>query len=61
MENIQKIVNFDEYCKRCKYRKVDETKDPCNECLTYGANLYSSRPVNFEEGGTKHGRRKEGE
>ena len=49
MENDYKIVRFDEYCKKCRYEKLKDDEDPCNECLTNTVNLYSHRPVNFEE------------
>lgn len=28
-----KEVQFDIYCKRCKYRDYKEAQDPCNDCL----------------------------
>ena len=49
MENEYKEVRFDQFCKTCKYEKLDEVKDPCNECLEDFMNLYSSKPVNWEE------------
>lgn len=42
-------VYFDKYCKKCKSSNVDETKDPCHECLSTPANLYSHKPINFIE------------
>lgn len=44
-----KEVFFDMYCCECKYEKVDEVEDPCNECLCYPANENSHKPVKFEE------------
>lgn len=43
-------VYFHDYCPKCKYLKVDDTKgkEPCNECLDNPVNLYSHKPVNFE-------------
>lgn len=43
-----KEVDFKTYCPKCKYKKLEETKDPCNECLTEGArvntkNLFDSK------------------
>lgn len=55
MENQMKIVRFDTYCITCKHYNVPETEEPCNECLTCGANLYSERPVNYEEGNVTNG------
>ena len=47
-ENM-KIVNFDEYCKRCHYNKNKETEKPCYECLHTSARQYSHKPSKFEE------------
>lgn len=46
---MNKIVNFDIYCKTCKHKGVLETEDPCNECLTNPANEDSHKPVNYEK------------
>lgn len=43
----EKLVDFEKYCHTCKYRKVLETDDPCNECLTTPARFESHRPVNY--------------
>lgn len=50
-DNEYKEVYFDEYCPKCKYEKVDDTKgkEPCNECLENPVNLGSRKPVKFEE------------
>lgn len=45
-----KEVYFDEYCPTCKYVKVPEIKDPCHECLSEPLNLYSHKPVKWEQG-----------
>lgn len=42
-----KEVYYSEWCKNCKYRDLDETHDPCNECLTQGWNMDSHRPINY--------------
>lgn len=49
MEDCYKEVHFDQYCKKCKHVKVDEEKEPCFECLSEAVNLYSHKPVRFEE------------
>ena len=56
MEDVYKEVYFNKYCKDCKHINVDDDEDPCNECLTNSVNLYSHKPVNFEEkqGGQKY-------
>lgn len=48
-EDNTKEVYFDQYCQHCKHKNVEETEDPCNECLTEGGRLYSHKPENFEE------------
>lgn len=42
-------VNFEKYCKKCKYEKLKEKMDPCNECLDHGYNANSHKPVKWEE------------
>lgn len=49
MEYIDKIVKFEEYCKKCKYEDNEEYLDPCHECLNNPVNTHSSKPVNFKE------------
>lgn len=48
-----KEVYFHEYCKTCKYKDVKNTDDPdwhiCDECLSNPINLYSHKPVKYEE------------
>lgn len=44
-----KEVYFGEYCGKCKYENVPDGEDPCNECLANPANVYSHKPVMFEE------------
>lgn len=31
--NEEKEVYFDQYCKSCKHHGLEESKDPCNDCL----------------------------
>lgn len=49
MEYDYKEVYFAQYCKTCKYKDVDDTKDPCNDCLSEPCNLHSHKPVKYEE------------
>lgn len=49
MYEHEKFVDFHKYCELCKYEKVDESEDPCDECLTYPVNTESLKPVRFEE------------
>ena len=49
MTEDYKEVFFDQYCKTCQYEKLDEKMDPCNECMDYGYNAESNKPVMWEE------------
>ena len=49
MEESYKEVYFDQYCKNCKHEKMKEIDDPCDECLNNPVNLYSHKPVMYEE------------
>lgn len=44
-----KEVYFHEYCKSCKYEKVENTETPCDECLSEPTNLNSHKPVKYEK------------
>ena len=33
MDTIYKEVDFKKYCPLCKFEKLEEWKDPCNECM----------------------------
>lgn len=44
-----KIVEFNEYCKRCEHYKKSEAEDPCWDCLSDAVNVYSHKPTRFEE------------
>lgn len=48
MEDSYKEVFFDKYCKSCKHSNTKEDKEPCNECLNEPVNLYSHKPVKYE-------------
>ena len=49
MENNLKEVRFDIHCKKCKYSKLNESLDPCNECLETGMNEETEKPAYFKE------------
>jgi len=49
MEYPNKFVEFDEYCKICKFKRTKYDQEPCNECLSNPVNLHSRKPVNFEK------------
>lgn len=49
MDNISdyKEVFYNEWCKKCINYDLDESEEPCNECLTENVNLNSHKPVMF--------------
>ena len=49
MEHQYKEVYFHEYCPKCEHAKVKNHEEPCNECLENPLNLYTHKPVKFEE------------
>lgn len=49
MENNMKLVFFDEYCEKCKYRELEEEEYPCFECLSVAAREFTHVPEKFEE------------
>lgn len=49
MEYDEKFVEYDKYCSKCKNKDLDDSDDPCNECLTTPVNLNSHKPICFEE------------
>ncbi len=49
MEQLYREVSFDRYCETCKHHKKNETDSPCDECLDTPINLYSLKPVKWEE------------
>ena len=53
MDNQMKFVEFDIYCKRCKYSKVNETEEPCNECLNIPQRVNTHVPEYWESENTR--------
>lgn len=49
MDNQYKFVDFEKYCKTCKYKETKEVLDPCNECLSNPVNENSMKPVCYKE------------
>lgn len=58
-----KEVDFYRHCRCCIFFNAPENEDPCDTCLTYFANEYSHRPINFKkkEGDENDGRSKRGD
>ena len=48
MENVDIMVDFNKYCRTCKYKDFNECDDPCNDCLDYPTNVNSERPLRYE-------------
>lgn len=48
MDEDYREVDFETYCKACKYKNLSENKDPCDECLDIPINLNTTRPIKFE-------------
>lgn len=44
-----KIVDFNEYCHKCKYANCEEWDSPCDDCLEFPVNDDSHKPVRFTE------------
>lgn len=44
-----KIVEFDEWCKKCKYYDKGENEDPCFDCLCDPVKVASHKPTKYEE------------
>ena len=49
MSEGYKEVYFCQYCKSCKYKKLSEHENPCDDCLGESVNTYSHKPVYYEE------------
>ena len=46
---MNKEVYFERYCKTCEYANLDETKQPCSDCLDESLNWNTHRPVKYEK------------
>ena len=58
MEYIDKIVDFEKYCKDCEYKDTEDYKDPCHECLNNPSNEHSHKPINFKKKEKKSNKKK---
>lgn len=43
-----KLVDFTK-CESCKHRNVPTNEQPCDECLSEPARLYSTTPAKYEK------------
>lgn len=41
-------VRFDLYCETCKHKNLNETDEPCCECLEETFNENTAKPVKWE-------------
>ena len=57
MEFHEKEVLYSEYCNKCKYSKVPENDEPCEECLSNPTGFDSHKPLKFEEGAVNNVRK----
>ena len=46
---MKHIVYFENWCEKCQYAELEESEDPCNECLNESMNEDSRKPVNWQE------------
>ena len=49
MDYRYKIVRFDEYCNKCKYKDTSGTDNPCDECLEVRVREATRMPEKFQE------------
>lgn len=49
--NDEHIVDF-YLCNFCEHKKKKECEEPCCDCLDYGGNFYSRRPIHFKDNGS---------
>lgn len=55
--NDMREVYYGHFCKHCVYEDLDESQDPCDDCLNEPFNMNSHKPVCYKEDANK---RKEG-
>lgn len=49
MEYDYKEVYYDQYCSRCVHQELEEDDEPCRDCLDEPVNVYSHKPIYWEE------------
>ena len=49
MEKLYREVKYDKFCPTCKHEKKPETGAHCAECIDEPLNLYTEKPVKWEE------------
>lgn len=48
-DNRYQDVYYHQYCAKCKHYEKELLKEQCEHCMDNPLNLYSHKPVNFEE------------
>lgn len=48
-KTMEKIVEFELYCSKCKHYDSSDADDPCDYCLSIPARENSRRPIKYEE------------
>ena len=48
-KTMEKIVEFELYCSKCKHYDSSDADDPCDYCLSVPARENSRRPIKDEE------------
>lgn len=46
---MEKIVEFELYCSKCKHYDSSDADDPCDYCLSVPARENSRLPIKYEE------------
>lgn len=49
MESREHIVEFENWCAKCKYVDLSVQEEPCQECVSTPVNTDSRKPVKWEE------------
>ena len=57
MDEAYKEVHFDSYCHTCVHFDKAGCEEPCDECLSEPANLYSHKPTKYVEKEKKNDRK----
>lgn len=53
LDSEYREVRYDIYCEQCKYKEEIDYESVCEECLDNPTNLYTDKPVKFEEASRK--------
>ena len=49
LDSEYREVRYDIYCEQCKHKEETGYESVCEECLDNPTNLYTDKPVKFEE------------